>query len=399
MKYFFFILTLVLVLGCRAKKEEAVAKPDVFYTCSMHPQVHEDRPGKCPICKMDLIPVMRKSGSAGVVDEIELTELQVQLGNIHTDTIHNSAIGYQVILAATLSIDQSKEQVFSSRIMGRIDKLYFKSLGDYVAKGSKLFDLYSEELNNGKQEYLLALEKQKKMDGSIIDYTQLVEAAKNKLLLWGMDEAQIGELAKTQQATPLTTFYSDMAGYITGIDIREGNYVQEGGTVVRLADLSTLWAEAQVYASQLSFIERGSRAIVRFPDMEGKNVEETVGFINPEINPDTRINLIRVSIPNPANRLKPGMAAYVVVQNKKHHSLSLPIGAVIRDSKGASVWVQTSARKFKYIMVEIGIESNDRIEITSGLDNGDVVVTSGAYLLNSEYVFKVGANPMEGMKM
>jgi len=121
--------------------------------------------------------------------------------------------------------------------------------------------------------------------------------------------------------------------------------------------------------------------------------------MNPEINPDTRINLIRVTIPNPGNQLKPGMPAYVVMKNSQRNSLSLPVDAVIRDSRGASVWVQIKGNKFKYKMVEIGSEGNDRVEIKSGLKDGDIVVISGAYLLNSEYIFKIGSNPMEGMKM
>lgn len=397
MKYFFVIMIPVLLFACKSKKTAAAADPDVYYTCSMDPQVKEDKPGKCPVCKMDLTPA--KKSSSTVMDEIELSEQQVQLGNIHTDTIRSGAIGDQVVLTATLNFDQLKENAVSSRVMGRVEKLYFKNVGDYVSKGAKLFDLYSEELNNAKQEYLLELEKQKTLDNSVIDFNQLVQAAKNKLLLWGMNEVQIQELIKNKKATPLTSFYSNVAGYITGMDVKEGDYVAEGGTVVRLADLSTLWAEAQVYSSQLSFIEKDGQAIVQFPDMQGKEVKGKIEFVNPEINPDTRINLVRVTIPNPGNQLKPGMPAYVIIKNRERNSLSLPADAVIRDNRGASVWVQTGGHKFKYKMVEIGLESNDRVEIKSGLKDGDVVVVSGAYLLNSEYIFKIGTNPMEGMKM
>jgi membrane fusion protein, copper/silver efflux system len=227
----------------------------------------------------------------------------------------------------------------------------------------------------------------------------LVEAAKNKLLLWGMSESQIQDLQKNKKATPLTAVYSNASGYITSLDIKEGDYVQQGGPVMNLAGLSTVWAEAQVYASQLSVIDKGSQAIVQFPDVQGKEIKGKIELINPEINPDTRINLIRVSIPNPGNLLKPGMQAYVVIKNDIGKSLSLPSDAVIRDSKGASVWVQTNTHTFKYRMIETGSENSDRIEIRSGLQNGDIVVVSGAYLLNSEYIFKKGTNPMEGMKM
>lgn len=396
MKYFFIIIS-VLLFACKSKKAETPADPDIYYTCSMDPQVKENKPGKCPVCKMDLTPA--KKSNSSVMDEIELSEQQVQLGNILTDTIRSSPIGDQVVLTATLNFDQLKENAVSSRVMGRVEKLYFKNIGDYVSKGARLFDLYSEELNNAKQDYLLQLEKQKTLDNAVIDFKQLIQASKNKLLLWGMNESQIQELGKNKKATPLTSFYSNAGGYITAMDVKEGDYVTEGGTVVRLADLSTLWAEAQVYSSQLSFIGKGGQAIVQFPDMQDKQVKGKIEFVNPEINPDTRINLVRVTIPNPGNQLKPGMPAYVVIKNAERKSLSLPTNAVIRDNKGTSVWIQTSGHKFKYKMVEIGLESNDRVEIKSGLKDGDIVVISGAYLLNSEYIFKIGSNPMEGMKM
>ena len=398
MRYAFVILiSSLLLFACKSKKNGTPADPDVYYTCSMDPQVKEDKPGKCPICKMDLTPV--KKSSSTITDEIELSPQQVQLGNIRMDTIRSGAIGDQMILTATLNVDQLKTNSVSARVMGRIDKLYFKNMGDYVTKGSKLYDLYSEELNNAKQEYLLALEKEKTLGDAQIDFSQLVQSAKNKLLLWGMSEGQIHELVKIKKATPFTSFYSNANGFITSLEVKEGDYVSEGGTVVKLADLSTLWAEAQVYSSQFSSIDKKGQAIVQFPDMPGKEIKGKIEFANPEINPDTRINLVRVTIPNPGNQLKPGMQAYVVIKNSERNSLFLPIDAVIRDARGASVWVQTSGNKIKYKMIEIGIESNDRVEIKSGLNAGDVVVISGAYLLNSEYIFTIGSNPMAGMKM
>ncbi|MEO7305834.1 MAG: efflux RND transporter periplasmic adaptor subunit [Ferruginibacter sp.] len=353
------------------------------------------------------MPVGPKSESASVQqkssaqkNEIELSELQIQLGNVHTDTIRNGTIGDQLVLTATLNFDQMKSSSVSSRVMGRVEKLYFKNLGDYVKNGSPLYELYSEELNNAKQEYLLALDKRKVFaDETIIDFDQLLQGAKNKLLLWGMSQGQVLELAKSKRATATTTFYSTASGYITTLDIREGDYVMEGGTIVKLADLSSLWAEAQVYTSQLAELDRNSAAVVLLPDFDGKEITGRIEFVNPEINPDTRINLIRVSIPNPGNQLKPGMPAYLLLKSPLRKTLTLPVDAVIRDGKGATVWVQTSDKTYKSVMVQTGLETDDRIEIKSGLKNGDVVVISGAYLLNSEYIFKKGADPMAGMKM
>ncbi|MGE5108387.1 MAG: efflux RND transporter periplasmic adaptor subunit [Sphingobacteriales bacterium] len=385
-----------LIAACKSKKE--ISKdPDIYYTCSMDPQVIEYKPGKCPICHMELTQVKKSNGQKA--DEILLSEQQIQLGNIQTDTIRNGAIGDRLVLTATLNFDQMKATSVSSRVMGRIEKLYFKNIGDYVPKGSPLFDIYSEELNNAKQEYLLTLDRQQSLNNSLIDFNQLIQSAKNKLLLWGMNEAQINQLEKSHKASPLTTFYSNASGYITTLDVKEGNYVMEGGTIVKLADLSTLWAEAQVFSSQLSAIDNSATVTVQLPDFSGKEIAGKIEFVNPEINPDTRINLIRVIIPNAGNQLKPGMPAYVILKNKTRQTLSLPIDAVIRDGETASVWVKTGAHSFKNKMVTIGLENDDRIEIKSGLSAGDIVVIHGAYLLSSEYIFRKGANPMSGHDM
>jgi len=398
MRYSLIIATAFLFFASCKNKKEITPKSDTYYTCSMDPQVVEYKPGKCPICHMELTQVKKSNGENK--DEIQLSEQQVQLGNIKTDTIRNGTIGDQLVLTATLNFDQVKANAVSSRVMGRIEKLYFKNLGDYVRKGAALYDLYSEELNNAKQEYLLALEQKNAFASeTAIDFNQLLQSARNKLLLWGMSEIQIQQLTNNKKATTITTFYSTAGGYITQLDLSEGDYVMEGGTIVKVVDLSTLWAEAQVYTSQLSEVDKNSVVTVQLPDFDGKEIKGRFEFVNPEINPDTRINLIRVSIPNNGNRLKPGMPAYVILKSPQRKSLTLPINAVIRDGKGATVWVKTGLHSYKNKMVEVGLESEDRIEIKSGLSAGDVVVVSGAYLLQSEYIFKKGASPMSGHDM
>ena len=370
---------------------------DVYYTCSMHPQVMLDKPGNCPICGMKLIQVTKTATSKN--EGVQLSEQQIKLGNILTDTIRTGMIGEQMVLTAILNTDERKINAVGARVMGRIERLYFKNLGDYVRKGDKLFDIYSEELNSAKQEYMLALQKQKILDNSIVDFTELIQSAKNKLLLWGLSEAQIQDIAVKKITTPVTTFYSPVTGYIISLDVSEGEYATEGGTIVRVADLSTLWAEAQVYSSQLSQINNNAVASVQFPDLPGKQTTGKIEFMNPEINPQTRINLLRVNVANPGNLLKPGMPAYVTIKGKQVNTLTLPSDAVLRTATGASVWIQTGAGSFKSIMVEIGMEDGDKVQIKSGLQLGDIVVIRGAYLLNSEFIFKQGANPMEGMKM
>jgi len=175
MKYFLAAVMLIILGSCTTKKVDSTKVTDTYYTCSMHPQIMEENPGKCPICGMNLIAVKKNQQLAdgGIV----LSDQQIQLGNIKVDTIGINKIGNRVVLNATLTIDESKSKAISSRMAGRIDKLYFKSAGDYVKKGDRLYDIYSEALNNAKQEYILALEKEKVLDNSIIDFKQLVQSA------------------------------------------------------------------------------------------------------------------------------------------------------------------------------------------------------------------------------
>ncbi|WP_276363829.1 efflux RND transporter periplasmic adaptor subunit [Daejeonella sp. H1SJ63] len=393
------IFFVCLLWACSEKKHDThTVNDEVNYTCSMHPQVMVSKPGNCPICQMPLIQV--SSSATPDKDELQLSDQQIHLGNISVDTIRSGDIGSQTVLTAVLNYDQTKTSAISSRVMGRIERLYFKNTGDYVRNGDRLYDIYSEELNNAKQEYLKTRERRRILAGNeLIDFAALEQSAENKLRLWGMNSSQIKQLVLTGKADPTTTFYSTGSGYITALNILQGDYVMEGGTIVELVDLSTLWAEAQVYASQFSSLAQDAPAIVRIPDMANEEIPGRINFVNPEIVSGSRINLVRVSIPNRNKRLKPGMPAYVYLSNTKHLSFTLPVDAVIRDTKGATVWVQTGKNTFKSKMVELGGEANNKVEIKSGLLPGDLVVVTGAYLLNSEYIFKMGVKPMEGHNM
>jgi Cu(I)/Ag(I) efflux system membrane fusion protein len=279
--------------------------------------------------------------------------------------------------------------------MGRIEKLYFKTKGDYINKGDKLYDIYSEELNTIKQEYLLALKKTNLPHNDFVDTKQVIEAAKNKLLLYGVTEDQLKDISSSST----TTILSSNSGYITELDVKEGDYMMQGAVIFKIADLSSLWVEVQVYPTQLKDIYLKANAVVTFPDFPNKSFTGKIDFINPELNNGTQLDLIRVEIPNKDLLIKPGMPAIVSLKHHLHKALALPVDAVIRDSKGAIVWVQTAANTYKSRMVQTGIESDDKIEIISGLAEGDIIVTSGAYLINSEFLVKKGKNSMEGMKM
>ena len=387
------VLTYVLFLfACNTKK--VVKEADVIYTCSMDPQVVSDKPGNCPICGMTLTPV--KKSSVKNTDDLELSDQQIQLGNIRVDTIGQGSIGSALELTGILAQNAAQTVSVSAKVSGRIEKLHVKTIGDFVTKGAPLYELYSEQLNTAKQEYIAALQRRKQFaDQNIIDFDELIRSARTKLQLWGMTDAQIRGLESIKQAPVTTTFYSPESGYVTTLNVTEGGYVGEGSSIVELVDLSTLWAEAQVYTSQMSQVRTGAAATVTVPG-ENEGIKGRIEFANPEVAADTRINLLRVVIPNPNGRLRPGMSALVRVQTASRNTLTLPTDAVIRQAGSATVWIQSGKNKYQSRMVTTGLESEGTTEITSGLKVGDVVVVSGAYLLHSEYVFKRGADPMAG---
>ena len=193
-KLMVFISFILLLQSCENKK--LVKEEGVFYTCSMDPQFISDKPGKCPICGMTLTRV--KKNSVENTDDIELSDQQIQLGNIHTDTIRSGNIGNHLQFTGTLNLNASQTSSVSARIMGRIERLYVKAAGDYVVKGAPLYEIYSDELNNAKQEYVVALQRRSLFkEQSVIDQAAagftawLYENKKKILVLPKMDDNQL----------------------------------------------------------------------------------------------------------------------------------------------------------------------------------------------------------------
>lgn len=262
-------------------------------------------------------------------------------------------------------------------------------MGDYISKGQLLYKIYSEDLNAAQQEYILVLQKYSPSE-------KISEAAKNKLLLYGMSESQVNQLKISKQVVQSVPVYATTEGFIIEIAVTEGNYVSTGTTLFRLASLNSLWVEAQVYLPYLSYMEIGTETNFSIPAAGEKSFSGKVIFIDPQVQSPQQFVLARFQITNPSQQIRPGMLADIRLQTETRKSFAVPVDAVIQDSKGATVWVLNNKGMFENVMVTIGMQNSRQIEIVSGLEEGDIVVITGAYLLNSEYVFKKGANPMEG---
>ena len=386
----------VLWESCKPQNTEKVLE-NVFYTCSMDPQVMEKKPGTCPICKMALTkividPNMKNQG-------LKLSDQQKQLANVQVETVALRPLGEEITLAAILTENKDKLSTVTARIPGRIERLLVRNVGEFVRVGQPIYEIYSEELSASQRDFLIASQKQKVLKDIDINFKQLVEAAKNKLLLWGMSDAQIAELEKSEQPNNKLTVNSQYAGVVSEVLAEEGSYLSEGSTVLKLSDLSTLWAVAQLYVTELPFLNQTKDALVEIPYYADRIINGRVNFVNPELQPSSKIVTIRVDIPNSKREYQTGMQAYITLKGKVKNTIAVPTNALIQDTNGVTVWLENAVGAFESRMVSVGMTNKDYTEITEGLKAGEKVVVSGAYLLNSEYIFKKGSNPMEGMKM
>lgn len=394
----------LLISSCGHQEKKAqshqVIKNSFYYTCSMHPQVHEDHPGNCPICGMKLIKVEMTEANGNQANRITLTAAQIQLAGIQTDTIREAYTGEEKVITGTIAADENAAGELSARLSGRVQRLFVRTVGEQVRVGEPVYSLYSEDLQEAEKEYLLAIEQQQKLHNPDVDYPALISAAENKLKLWGLTSAQIANLAKSAKVSPTTVIVSMVSGTVSELNVHEGDYVTEGMTILKTQGLGSLWVEAQLYGGETGGLRVGQSVNVSFPDLNGQTIQGKVSFINPELSDASKVDLVRISISNPQGVLRPGMQADVRIGGG-NQSVAVPSSAVVTDGGGSMVWIKNHDGSFSARMVELGKGNRSYVQVASGITRGEIVVTNGAYLLNSEATFRNGSDKgaMAGMKM
>lgn len=338
-----------------------------------------------------------KSEEHAAMSSFKISDSQMRLANITVAPVAMKSISEEILLTGSILLDENKSSQINSRIMGRIDKLYFKFTGSTISKGDLLYEIYSEELQSAKKDFLFASQQAASKLNNDEYFNQLKESAGNKLLLWGLTEAQLSELEQTKEINITTKIFGSTNGVITEILVREGDYVMEGTSLFKLNDLSSLWVEAQLYSSELQSTKSNEEAEI---SIEGfRNINARISFVSPVLNSNSIVNIVRAEIQNPNQQLKPGMLAIIRLKTKSKNTLVLPVDAVLQEANGSSVWLQMADGTFESRMVLTGIRNDDEIEITMGLEEGEKVVVTGAFLINSEFKLKRDADPMDGMKM
>lgn len=386
-----------------------VTKKAELYVCPMHSQIHSDHPGTCPICGMDLV---LKGGDEHKdeekvnteIGELSISPAQQVLANVKTQIVKRESFDFSITANGVVKSRDNGERQISSPVKGKITKLYINYEGQKVSKGQKAFELYSPELIATQREYLLAYENFTRVQESTYkgiseSAASVLEAARQRLKLWFVNDRQIEELAQTKRVNNSLTYYSDYSGVVTKKYMNEGSWVMEGATLADVVDLSSVWVMANVYEYELSNIKIGQTAEINVSGYDSKPISGRIDYINPFVNPETRTVEVRMTVPNRGFVLKPEMYVKINIETgKTSNSITVPRTAVLRTGKMDMVYIKKSGNIFAPRMVEIEAERDGKYLIKSGIEEGDEIVVSAGFLLDSESQIRNGSgNDMKNM--
>ncbi len=358
-----------------------------IWTCSMHPQIREDEPGKCPICGMDLIPLeqeeeLEAQEVAKNPDEIQLSEEAVALAQIQTTVVRRGTPIKELYLFGKIVPDERRYAEITARFGGRIERLYVNFTGQNVKKGQKLATIYSPDLITAQKE-LLEAAKYKTQNPS------LYQSARKKLLLWDLTPAQIDQIEKTGHVIEYFDVLAPLSGTVLKRFVAQGDYVREGSKMFQVADLSHLWVMLDAYEQDLPWIKIGDKAEFTAKALPGKTFTARVAYIDPFIDPQTRVAHVRLEVNNPGMQLKPEMfvnakLSSTIGTNTKQ--LLIPKTAVLWTGKRSVVYVKVPNRQkptFLYREVTLGPEAGDYYVVVDGLKEGEEVVTYGVFKIDA----------------
>ena len=260
-----------------------------------------------------------------------------------------------------------------------------------------MYSIYSEELLADQKDYLSTISSANEFGSQRDLVMRLTKAAREKLKRWDMTDAQVDQLAKNKKTYALMTYSSPASGYLSVLNVSEGQYVEIGSPLFQIASLNSVWVETQVFANEVKYLYDSPEVSIEFAAIPGKMFSAKLEFVTPSLEENKKINLARFRINNESKMVKPGMMAYVQFKREGKSTVVVPKSAVLY-GKFRTVWVETAPNMFEFRMVKLGLENKSQVEITEGVNPGDIVVTRGSYLLNSAYIYKSGSG-MQGMKM
>ena len=418
--------------------EPREAAAATLYQCPMHPSIVQDHPGECPICGMKLVAAHRAARPAAeparkvafyrspmdprqtsptprrdemgmdyvavYEDEVAGAPAVAGLATVDIDPARQQLIGLKTSevvwgdvggawrTVGRVAIDETRVRHINLKVGGFVERIHVDFIGKKVRRGDPLFSIYSPELLAAQEEFLLALRTRGALGrapGGLAaapgdDGEALVGAARRKLALWDVPADEIERLARTGEPSKTLTLYSPVAGVVTRKDVVEGMKLDAGAMPYEIVDLSSLWVLADVYESELRLVREGMPATLKLNAFPNREFTGKVVFIDPLLNPQTRTVKLRLTFANPAGELRPEMFGEVVLRGAPHQGLRVPPDAILDSGIDKVVFVAVGEGKFAPRKVRLGETDATAVEVITGLQQGERVVTRANFLIDSE---------------
>ncbi len=445
-----------LLTGCGNGAGQHSGEKKTQYHCPMHPTVVSDKPGDCPICGMRLVPMDdgQKHENPPAASATPVAEATVKKKTMYRSTMNpnevsdkpgKDSMGMEMVpfevtgggeptpaglaavsitpaarermgitlgmvekrnltrdvrTSARIVADETRLYHVNVKVEGWVDKLFVATIGQAVKKGEPLLTLYSPDLVAAEQEYLIAFQTKQRVAAGNPDAVQggetLLDASRRRLELWDISAEQIERLEKTGKVEKFLTLYAPFSGWVLERNVIAGHKIMSGQDLLVLADLTTVWGDSDIYQSDLAFVKVGMPVELTLPFAADKTLKGEVFFVSPTLDPETRTMKARMTIPNPDLLLKPEMYANAKLSYQLGEKLAVPKEAVMRTGERNYAFRDDGEGKLTPVEIKLGIRSDGYYEVLSGLQEGDRVVTSANFLVDSESSMKAAIEALAG---
>ncbi len=359
--------------------EHAVKHLDTKYVCPMHPQIIKDGPDTCPLCGMDLV-AKQLDPNTGKHPAVSISGEIIQSMGVRTGKVERGTLWKYIRTVGRVDYDETRLAHIHSRASGWMEKLELRAVGDPVKRGQVLGRFYSPDILSAQVDFLIALKQYGKKPNS-----QKVDKARNLLRLLDVPEYVIKKIEKQGETQNTVPVLAPMKGVVTELGVREGMYVSPQSNMLTVADMDQVWVMVDVFENQLDWLTPGLTAEISVPALPGRSWEGKLDYIYPELDMRTRTLKVRLSFDNPEHLLRPNMFTEVVIYGgAKKEVLSIPREALIVTGERETVVKALGDGRFQPVDVVTGMQRGGKVEILSGLEEGDEIVVSGQFLIDSE---------------